>query len=290
VEGGSAGSRSLRLGPRALYPAKAAYTRARSGLWLARSRGRVAGCGRILFYHRVSAASDELAVTPQRFRRQMDEVARHGLRAVDIGTLVDALRAGSAGTLVGLSFDDGYLDVAEEAAPVLGALGFSASVFVATAVTDGTAQFTWYDEQPPLIPWERIAALDGDSPLVFEAHTITHPNLLALDDDAARQEIEGSKTILEERLGRLVRGFCYPAGLFGERERRLVADAGFEWATSCEPGTNDAGTDRHALRRIQIDHRDALLDFRAKLGGGHDTPPPLRALYRRARYASSSRS
>ncbi|HVM69820.1 MAG TPA: polysaccharide deacetylase family protein [Gaiellaceae bacterium] len=273
-----------------MYPAKAAYTRARSGLWLARSRGRIAGSGRILFYHRVSLGDDELAVAPARFRRQMDEIARHGLRAVDVGTLVDALAAGSVGGLVGLSFDDGYLDVADEAAPVLDAHGFSATVFVATAVTDGTERFSWYDEQPPLIPWDRIVALDGDSPLVFEAHTITHPNLLALDEDAAREEIAGSKEILEARLGRRVRGFCYPAGLFGERERRLAAEAGFEWATSCEPGTNDAGTDRHALRRIQIDHRDALLDFRAKLGGGHDAPPPLRALYRRARYAASSRS
>ena len=39
-----------------------------------------------------------------------------------------------------------------------------------------------------------------------------------------------------------------------------------------------------ALRRRQIDARDSLLDFRAKIEGGHDKPLPLRALYRRRRY------
>jgi hypothetical protein len=38
------------------------------------------------------------------------------------------------------------------------------------------------------------------------------------------------------------------------------------------------------LRRRQIDPRDRLLDFRAKVAGGHDTPLPLRGLYRRVRY------
>jgi hypothetical protein len=45
-----------------------------------------------------------------------------------------------------------------------------------------------------------------------------------------------------------------------------------------------ATTDRFALRRIQIDARDSLLDFRAKLSGGHDRPLPGRAAYRRLRY------
>jgi hypothetical protein len=47
---------------------------------------------------------------------------------------------------------------------------------------------------------------------------------------------------------------------------------------------NLPGADLLALRRRQIDARDALLDFRAKLGGGHDSPLPLRNVYRRIRF------
>jgi peptidoglycan/xylan/chitin deacetylase (PgdA/CDA1 family) len=163
--------------------------------------------------------------------------------------------------------------------------GFRATVFVAPAVVDGTAAFTWYDEQPAVLGWSDIAALDG-STLVFEAHTLTHPNLTALDSGAAEREIAGSRTALEARLGRRVRAFCYPAGLYGARERELVARAGFDIATTCEPGANTRRTDPLLLRRTAVDRHDATADFRAKLAGGHDRPSLLRAAYRRARRAA----
>jgi peptidoglycan/xylan/chitin deacetylase (PgdA/CDA1 family) len=220
----------------------------------------------------------------------MEWLAAAGLRGVDLAEAAQRLAAGETDGVVGLSFDDAYLDVAEHAAPVLERLGFSATVFVATGVTDGRARFAWYAEQPPLIGWEAMRALDAAGTLRFEAHTVTHPNLLALEDAAARAEIVDSKRELEGWLGRPVTAFCYPAGLFGPRDERLVAEAGFELAVSCEPGVNDEATPPYALRRIQVDARDGLLDFRAKVGGGHDAPPPGRALYRRLRYGPSSRS
>jgi hypothetical protein len=83
-----------------------------------------------------------------------------------------------------------------------------------------------------------------------------------------------------------VRAFCYPAGLFGARDRQLVADAGYDFATSCEPGVNLPTTDTLALRRVQVDPRDRMLDFRAKVFGGHDAPPLARGVYRRLRYGA----
>ena len=83
---------------------------------------------------------------------------------------------------------------------------------------------------------------------------------------------------------RRVFAFCYPPAFCAGRDRGLVADAGFRIAVSCEPGVNRPGADLLALRRRQIDARDAMLDFRAKLGGGHDSPLPLRNVYRRMRF------
>jgi len=84
----------------------------------------------------------------------------------------------------------------------------------------------------------------------------------------------------------VVEAFSYPSGLFGVREERLAANAGFRIALTCEPGVNNRFTDRYALCRRQVDARDSLLDFRAKLGGGHDSSPPLRGLYRRLLYGA----
>jgi peptidoglycan/xylan/chitin deacetylase (PgdA/CDA1 family) len=191
---------------------------------------------------------------------------------------------------VGLSFDDGFLDVAEQALPILAERGFRATVFVSPAVVDGWATFGWYRSQPPLLGWDEIVDLDREGTLGFEAHSLTHPNLLSLRATAAWEEINGSKLSLEARLGRPVHAFSYPSGLFGARERGLVAAAGFHVAVSCEPGRNSSGTDRLALHRRQIDRRDGLLDFRAKVEGGHDSPLPLRGIYRRRRYGMGAGS
>ena len=248
------------------------------------------GALRILFYHRVSDDRDELAVTPRRFREQMDYLAPNGYRVVNMPEAVRLLRGGTIPPrTVGLNFDDGFLDVAENALGVLAERGFRATVFVATGVTDGRFTFAWCRAAAASAELGADRrAWTGEGTLEFEAHSISHPNLLLVDDDRARTEIQGSKAELEDRLGRRVTAFSYPAGLFGERERRLVADAGYGTAVSCEPGVNYPDTDRLALRRRQIDARDGLLDFRAKVGGGHDTPLPLRGTYRRLRYGEGA--
>jgi peptidoglycan/xylan/chitin deacetylase (PgdA/CDA1 family) len=274
------------------YALKATATRARSRAWLRRTGGRPDGAGlRILFYHRISDDRDELAVRPSRFREQMDYLASQSYRVVDVVEAADLLDRGELFTkTIGLSFDDGFLDLAEQALPLLAERGFRATVFVSPAVVDGWARFNWYRDQPPVLGWDEIVELDREGTLAFEAHTLTHPNLLTLRDAAAKEEIMGSKIALEAHVGRPVQAFAYPSGLFGVRERELVAAAGFRVAVSCEPGPNSRGTDRLSLKRHQIDARDTLLDFRAKLGGGHDEPLPLRSVYRRRRYGAGTGS
>jgi peptidoglycan/xylan/chitin deacetylase (PgdA/CDA1 family) len=268
------------------YRLKAGLTRARSAAWLARTRGRPdERAVRILLYHRVSDDGDPLAVAPRRFRDQMAYLAAEGFRVVGLVEALELLDSGSvAPRTIGLTFDDGFADVRDEALPALSRHGFRATVFITTGVTDGRLSFPWYERQPPVLGWEDVLELDYEGTLRFEAHTVSHPNLLGVDEPTAAAEIGDSRRELSSRLGRPVSAFAYPAGLYGDRERRLVAVAGYAAAVSCEPGVNLPDTDRFGLRRRQIDARDTLLDFRAKVGGGHDTPLPLRGAYRRRRY------
>jgi peptidoglycan/xylan/chitin deacetylase (PgdA/CDA1 family) len=272
----------MRMDP---YPVKATLTRARSIGWRLRTGGAPDATGtRIIIYHRVAEDDDDLAVSPQRFRQQMAFLAARGYTVVDVLSAVRGLAAEPAPRTIGLSFDDAFADVAENALPVLEEHGFRATVFVATGVASGRTSFSWYRRQPAVLGWRDMAGLDAAGTLRFEAHTVTHPDLRALDEAAAWAEIASSKEELEAHLARKVSCFAYPSGLFGDRERELVREAGYELAVTCEPGVNTAATDRFALRRRQIDARDAIVDFEAKVGGGHDTPLPLRGAYRRLRY------
>ena len=270
--------------------ARAGVTHARSVWWRVRSHGRLdAGGLRILSYHRVSDDDDPLAVSPRRFRHQMEALAAEGFQVVGLSEAVARLEAGQVfPRTLALNFDGGFRDVGENALPVLEWLGFRATVFVPTGVIDGAASFPWYSRQPAVFDWEEIVELDQAGTLTFEAQSVSHPNLLLLTNAESRCEIADSKLDLADRLGRPVEAFCYPAGLFGERERRFVAETGYRLAVSSEPGVNVPGTDRFSLRRRRIDPSDRQLDFRAKVGGGHDTPLPLRGAYRRVHYGDRS--
>ena len=265
--------------------ARAALTRTKSLGRGARSLD-AAGRLRILFYHRIAAERDLLAVKPVEFERQMDLLAREGYTVLDVATAWDRFTAGDrAGRLIALSFDDGYGDFATEALPVLRRHGFTATVFVCPGLIDGTATMPWYRDPPALLSWDAIAALDGDH-VRFEPHSINHPNLTALDTVSAACEIRESRLILEQKLGRPAGVFCYPGGLGGEREQALVRDSGLRLATTCEPGVAGPGANPFALPRTAVQRHDSLSDFRAKLAGIHDKPLPGRALYQRLRYGA----
>ncbi|MEX2055282.1 MAG: polysaccharide deacetylase family protein, partial [Candidatus Andersenbacteria bacterium] len=59
------------------------------------------------------------------------------------------------------------------------------------------------------------------------AHTMTHPRLTETGDAVAQEEIEASKSYLEQVLGRPVTSFCYPAGYYEQKHIAFVKKAGF---------------------------------------------------------------
>lgn len=273
---------------------KASLTRVRAVSWRLSGRNVQDGL-RMFLYHRVSDDADALALRPAKFRAQMEHLASEGYRAIDAVTALDLLYAGELEPKqVALTFDDGFKDIEENALPVLTELGFTATVFVATEVIDGTARYLWAPEDARLLDWDDIKRLDGGV-LHFEPHTLTHPNLTTLGDRECRHEIEGSKVALERQLGRETSAFCYPGGFVGSRERDLTQESAFRYGITCEPGLNKHSPNKHGLkdatdpllvRRVQIDRTDSLGDFAAKARGSHDRGLVGRGYYRRLRYGS----
>lgn len=87
------------------------------------------------------------------------------------------------------------------------------------------------------------------------AHTIGHPSLSALTGAQQREEIEGSKSRLEELLDRPVTSFSYPFGGRDDYSRttiRSVKGAGFDLACANVEGRVTARTDRFQLPRLLV--------------------------------------
>jgi peptidoglycan/xylan/chitin deacetylase (PgdA/CDA1 family) len=108
-------------------------------------------------------------------------------------------------------------------------------------------------QQDIAIRWEQLARMAADPLVTIGAHTVSHPVLCKMSEEAAAAEMRMSKQILEERLGRPVLHFAYPFGgrvHAGAREFRLVADCGFASAVTTRLGNIFPESDRAALPRI----------------------------------------
>ncbi len=99
-------------------------------------------------------------------------------------------------------------------------------------------------------------------------HTVSHPILARLDEDAQRAEVVACRARLEAELGIPMRWFSYPngdGGSFDARTRAIVAEAGAELAFAFHAGfvrRSDAW-DPYALPRIAVGPRTAGAAFAA---------------------------
>lgn len=61
-------------------------------------------------------------------------------------------------------------------------------------------------------------------------HTLTHCYLNKIAHGEAKRQIIVGKNLLEDQLGRSIKGFCYPGGWQNKSIRHIVQDAGFYYA------------------------------------------------------------
>ena len=231
----------------------------------------------VLMYHRVGEAHNDwerkYCVSPARFSRQMETLARNGHCAVTIENFFAWLEGRHElpeGSFV-LTFDDGFLGVHDHAAPVLAELGWPATVFLVSALTG--KQDEWCKKENPsgatypLLDRNHIASLSklGFS---FHSHSRHHARLPQLTDAALIDELSGSRSELVELLGDAPDFLAYPYGLYDERVINLARHAGYRAAFSVQPGFNRLGVDPFRIRRLDVFGTDTptMLLRKIKLG------------------------
>jgi len=242
--------RSLRAGLRLTAPLLASARRPTS---------------RILTYHSTGHRCHEMNVTPEAFAEQMAWLASLGT-AIPLG----AAARGEAG--VAITFDDGYADNLHHALPVLLAHGLPATIFVVSGHLGRALPLDREPETGTLLSAGEVRDV-RQAGVAIGAHTVNHPRLAALAEEAQRAEIVTSKRQLEDILGETVPAFAYPYGSaldYTPLTERLVEGAGFEWACSNRYGHNTPVANRIALRRIWIDSTDTLKSFQDKVLGRLD--------------------
>ncbi|MFH0908156.1 MAG: polysaccharide deacetylase family protein [bacterium] len=206
-----------------------------------------------------------------------------------------------------ITFDDGYLNNLETAAPILRKHGMTATFFLTTGFIDGTHAPWWYrlrsvirdpvriggleselKNLPATERERRVAVLtpDGTSPFAMMnwdqvksltgmgfdigAHTVSHPSLGVEPDAAVEEEIGGSLRRIAGMTGTTPVVFAYPYGRdvdISDGAVRCLRERGCIGAVTTNHGMNRAGDDVYRLRRFNVTGRHSAGALEAMVSG-----------------------
>ena len=213
----------------------------------------------ILTYHQIDeapasgAAFRSLYVTPKAFARQMACLRFLGYRGMSMSDLLPYLCGEKTGRVVGITFDDGYLNNLTHALPVLQHNGFTSTCY---AVSQQVGQTNSWDAeagvaQTPLMDAGQLRRWVAGGQEVG-AHTRSHARLTQVEESTAMFEIADGKTELEAMIGQPVTQFCYPYGEFSPDHADMVRHAGFTCATTTQRSRCRTAEDLMQLPRVPV--------------------------------------
>lgn len=213
----------------------------------------------ILVYHQIDdappkgAAFRSLYVSPAAFGRQMQLLGMLGYQGLSMKALLPYLRGEKHGKVVGITFDDGYLNNLIHALPVLQGHGFSSTCY---AVSQRLGHTNVWDldqgiKQTPLMDASQLRQWVAGGQEVG-AHTRHHVSLPQCAPDISLQEMSLCRTELEAASGSEVANFCYPYGHYNDEHVALAGQAGFDSVTTTQRGRVALGADLLQLPRVPV--------------------------------------
>lgn len=227
-------------------------------------------------YHNIAPAPrskrlSSLYVHPHSFAWQMRLLSLLGYKGLAIHDLVPYLRGEKEGKVVGISFDDGYLDNYTEALPVLQKFGFTASCYLVSGLLGRSNLWAVGQDvqESPLMSTPQVRSW-LDAGMSIGSHTHSHAHLCRIEPTLAAREIEESKAFLETSFQCPISDFCYPYGEFDAETIRLVRDAGYSTAVTTQRLRAKVGDDLHTLPRVHVTRRVTPPLFLAKLLTGYE--------------------
>ncbi len=208
----------------------------------------------ILMYHRFDDSTyPSTNIRLDQFEAHLEHLKAGGYSVLPVPHIIAALRAGNPlpDRTIGITIDDAYVSIYEEAWPRLKEAGIPFTLFVATGAVDaGTAG---------IMTWDQIRELAAAG-VTIGNHGTNHGHLWQFDAGAIRADIANAQARIESEVEVSPSLFAYPYGEFDLTVRRSAADAGFEAAFGQHSGAIFGGSDFFALSRFALNEHFGDID------------------------------
>lgn len=215
--------------------------------------------GLVLYYHAIGAKQRAS------FARQVDLLCRQAKPwAVDAPVTDDVC-------WIGLTFDDAYLSVWENAVPELVRRRIPFAVFVPTGSLGQRPSWIrspqhpfWQERVMSAEQLRELGLLPGAS---LGSHTVTHPRLSHLSGPELDRELRDSRAALEDLTGRPVELLSFPHGDWNERVVERAWAAGYRRLFGIEPVCFNGSALPPVIGRVAVQPDDSPLEFLLKVRG-----------------------
>ena len=172
-----------------------------------------------------------------------------------------------------ITFDDALASVVDNALPELSTRSFHATIFVPVnwlGQQPGWAiEGVWLPQRDEVVMTKE--QLKGLSPslIAIGSHSLNHPYLSKIDEESAREEIQSSRTELQNLIGREVRLFAFPYGDYDGSIVEYCKNTGYVFVFSDAPMQVDPVRSGLLRGRIHVDPSDGALEFYLKIHGAY---------------------
>ena len=123
----------------------------------------------------------------------------------------------------------------------------------------------WHEWQT--LNWDEIKRLYEEG-ILIGSHAVTHQKLTELNEEELKNEIAGSKELIEKKIYSKINTFSYPHGAFNENVKEALKNSDYLCSCSSFEGINNNHSDLFALKRTEITaYDDTPLKFEKKILG-----------------------
>jgi peptidoglycan/xylan/chitin deacetylase (PgdA/CDA1 family) len=215
----------------------------------------------ILLYHRI-LPEEELSKLEakeriylqreEEFSKQLEYLHSNGYNAIYLSQLLGHQRDKTpfSKKSIVISFDDGNYTDYTVAFPLLKKYSFTATFFLTTDFID----------KPNYLRKSQIEEMSKDG-MEFGSHGKSHKFLSTLKEEELKSELQESKKVLENIIGKELSLLSLPGGYHSSKVKKIAQELGFKGICTSEFGFNQKDTDPFELKRVSLRFGDSLSYF-----------------------------